>query len=122
MALFSTFRSAALTKCPFPRWRTLWVGSALLVAILLAGFTGLPLVRGIASFLIAEDPLQPLAAIVPLGGHLPFREMQAAKLYRDGWAPQVIVVRAAPSAEAEALQALKIKKPQEWELSREVLR
>jgi uncharacterized SAM-binding protein YcdF (DUF218 family) len=119
--MFSAFRSAQPTKAQFYSRRTLYIGAGLLFGIVLVGFVELPLFRGIGSFLIVEDPLEPAAAIVSLGGHLPFREMEAAKLYRDGWAPQVIVVRAAPSAEFEALQALKINKEQEWEASIRVL-
>lgn len=101
--------------------RVLWLGAILLVAIALAGFAHASLFRGVASFLIVEDPLEPAAAIVALGGQLPFREMEAARLYRAGWAPQVIIVREAPSAESQALEALKIKRQQEWELSTRVL-
>lgn len=110
------------SKGQFYTRRKLWFGAALLFGIVLVRLVALPLFRGIGSFLIVEDRLAPAAAIIALGGHLPFREMEAAKLYRDGWAQQVIIVRSALSAEAEALQALKIKKPQEWELSGEVLR
>jgi uncharacterized SAM-binding protein YcdF (DUF218 family) len=93
----------------------------LLFAIVLVGLIEVPLLRGMGSFLIVEDPLEPAAAIVSLGGHVPFREMEAAKLYREGWAPRVIVVRAAANAEAEALQALKIHREDDWELSIRVL-
>ena len=96
--------------------------AALAFGLVLAGFASGHIVRGAASFLVIEDPLQPAAAIISLGGKLPFREIEAARLYREGWAPQVIVVRATQSAEYEALKALEIDKPQEWELSREVLK
>jgi uncharacterized SAM-binding protein YcdF (DUF218 family) len=47
--------------------------------------------------------------------------MEAAKLYRAGWAPQVVIVRQPPNAETEALRELGIKRPQGWEVSRAVL-
>ena len=122
MALFPAFRSAQPTKAQFCARRTLCIGAGLLFGIVLVGSVELPLFGGIGSFLIVEDPLAPAAPIIPLGGRLPFREMEAAKLYRDGWAPRVIIVRAALSAEAAALLALQIKKAEEWELSDEVLR
>ena len=103
-------------KCPSLRY-----AGILVAAIVLAGFSGVPLLRGVASFLIVEDPLEHAAAIISLGGQLPFRELEAAELYRAGWAPKVIIVRTLPSPEVEALKALKIKKPQDWELSIEVL-
>ena len=121
MILLSAFRSAQPTKAQLYARRALCLGAGLLFGIVLVGFVELPLFRGMGSFLIVEDPLEPAAAIVSLGGHVPFREMEAAKLYRDGWAPQVIVVRAAANAEAEALQALKINREDEWELSTRVL-
>jgi len=93
----------------------------LLTATLVAGFAHVPILREIASFLIVEDGLQPAAAIVALGGQTPFREMEAAKLYREGWAPRVIVVREASSAQAKALNEIGISLGGAWELSRNVL-
>jgi uncharacterized SAM-binding protein YcdF (DUF218 family) len=101
--------------------RTSWLGAALLLVIVLVSLAHAPLLREIASFLMVEDPLERAAAIVPLGGQTPFRETEAAKLYRAGWALQVVIVRGAPSAESEALRELGFKTRQAWELSREVL-
>jgi uncharacterized SAM-binding protein YcdF (DUF218 family) len=103
------------------RSRVLRCGVIVLAGVLSVGFFHAPILREIASFLIVEDSLQPAAAIVALGGQTPFREIEAAKLYHAGWAPQVFVVREAASDEAQALQQLGIKKPQSWELSRAVL-
>ena len=35
------------------------------------------------AWLVVEDPLQPARAIVVLGGKVPFRAMEAAKLYKQ---------------------------------------
>jgi uncharacterized SAM-binding protein YcdF (DUF218 family) len=113
---------AQASKGRFLTRRTLRRAAILLLGIALVGVGAAPMFRGVASLLIVEDSPEHAAAIVSLGGKLPFREMEAAKLYREGWAPHVIIVRAAPSAEAEMLRALEIKSPQEWELSGEVLR
>ncbi|HKM84246.1 MAG TPA: YdcF family protein [Candidatus Acidoferrum sp.] len=40
-------------------------------------------------WLIAEDPLQNAAAIAVLSGHMPSRALEAAKVYKQGYAPQV---------------------------------
>ena len=101
--------------------RVLWLGATLLVAIVLVGAARVPILREVASFLIVEDPLRPAAAIVALGGQTPFREMEAARLYRSGFATRVFIVREAPNAESDALKQLGIKKPQTWELARAVL-
>jgi uncharacterized SAM-binding protein YcdF (DUF218 family) len=95
--------------------------AVLAAGLLLAVFARAPILRGIASFLIVEDSLERAAVIVALRGQTPFREMEAAKLYRAGLAPQVVIVRGAPSAESEALRELGFKTRQAWELSREVL-
>ena len=79
-----------------------------MAATLLGGFGHVPILREIASFLIIEDSLQPAAAIVALGGQTPFRGIEAAKLYRAGFAQQLVIVREALSAEAEALKYLEI--------------
>jgi uncharacterized SAM-binding protein YcdF (DUF218 family) len=103
------------------RKRALWFGAGIFAAIVLVGFAHASLFRGVASFLIVEDPLEPAAAIVVFGGQLPFREMEAARLYRAGWAPQVVIVRGLRREEAKALRNLRIEVKEGWELSREVL-
>ncbi|MDP2606637.1 MAG: hypothetical protein Q8S00_29200, partial [Deltaproteobacteria bacterium] len=108
-------------KTEFLTRRKLWCGGMLLVSIVLVGFAHVPILREVASFLITEDSLAPAAAIVALGGEPPFREMQAAKLYRAGWAPKVIVIPGALREEQQALSELGIRVPESWEISREVL-
>jgi uncharacterized SAM-binding protein YcdF (DUF218 family) len=95
--------------------------AVVVVGFLLAGLASAPILRGIADFLIVEDPLEHAAAIVPLAGQTPFREMEAAKLYRAGLAPQVVIVQGAPNAESEALRDLGIRTRGGWDVSREVL-
>jgi len=56
-----------------------------------------------------------------LGGQPPFREIEAARLYRAGWAPKVIVIPGALREEQQALSELGIRVPEGWEISREVL-
>ncbi len=38
---------------------------------------------------VSEEPLRKAAAIVALRGQVPFRELEAAKYYRGGFAPIV---------------------------------
>ncbi len=108
-------------KTEFCTSRKVWCGGVLLVSIVLVGFAHVPILREMASFLIIEDSLEPAAAIVALGGEPPFREMEAARLYRAGWAPRVVIVRGARREESKALQDLGIAVGERWELSREVL-
>ncbi len=93
---------------------------SLLILVLVAGFVAWML-RGIAHWLVVADPLRPAAAIVVLGGGMPFRAMEAAALYQHGWAPQVWVIRGtAPTAEA-ALARLGIQVIGEETYNRQVL-
>ena len=91
------------------------------MSIVLVGIAHVPILREVASFLIIEDSLAPAAAIVALGGDPPFREIEAAKLYHEGWAPLIFIVPEAASDESKALAQLGIKKVPDWELSRDVL-
>jgi uncharacterized SAM-binding protein YcdF (DUF218 family) len=77
--------------------------------------------RSVASALVVEDVLEPSVAIVTLGGQTPFRPMEAAELYRAGWAPRIVVVRGARFEEYHALRRLGIFVPESWEIEREVL-
>jgi uncharacterized SAM-binding protein YcdF (DUF218 family) len=75
----------------------------------------------IGSFLVVEDPLQPAVAIVVLGGQSPFREMEAARLFSQGWAPKVMLIPGRIREEQEALSELGLKITEGWEISRYVL-
>jgi uncharacterized SAM-binding protein YcdF (DUF218 family) len=44
---------------------------------------------GVGRWLVVEDPLAKARAIAVLSGGLPVRAMEAAKLYRQGYAPEV---------------------------------
>lgn len=101
-------------------WRkTRW--AVLLSILVLAAALHAPILRGVALFLISEDPLRQAAAIVALRGQVPFRELEAAKYYRDGFAPMVILVPSKAREEALALDRLGINVTQDWQYGREVL-
>src|ERR1044071_3675832 len=109
------------TNAPlFKRRLLLWAAIAA-AFIALVSVAHIPVLREVGSFLIVEDSLQTAAAIVALGGQTPFREMEAANLYRAGLAPVVIIVPGAPNKESAALKELGIRLKEGWELSREVL-
>lgn len=55
--------------------------AAVLVALIFLLFIG--------RWLVVQDPLQKAQAIAVLSGRMPVRAMEAAKLYREGYAPQV---------------------------------
>jgi uncharacterized SAM-binding protein YcdF (DUF218 family) len=106
-----------LSTVSHARWRF----KTSFVVILLLLVAHAPLLRAAASFLIVEDALIPAAAILALGGGTPFREIEAANLYKAGWAPRVVIGRDSGSVETRALEKLGIKLQEGWEVSRDVL-
>jgi uncharacterized SAM-binding protein YcdF (DUF218 family) len=71
--------------------------------------------------LVIEDPLQHARSVVVFGGQLPFRAMEAAALYRQGWTREVWLTQGGVYEEDLALARLGIDKPPEYAYSREVL-
>jgi uncharacterized SAM-binding protein YcdF (DUF218 family) len=67
----------------FRAWRILFTlaGGGLIL--------GLVIFFGVGRWLVVEDPLVRARAIVVLSGAMPLRAIEAAKLYRDGYAPEV---------------------------------
>jgi uncharacterized SAM-binding protein YcdF (DUF218 family) len=57
------------------------VGGGLILAVVLF--------FGIGRWLVVEDPLVKARAIVVLSGSIPLRAIEAGKLYRDGYAPEI---------------------------------
>jgi uncharacterized SAM-binding protein YcdF (DUF218 family) len=104
--------------------RVLWWPRPALVATVLIAVVAAALVWGVSglgAWLVVEDPLAPARAVVALGGQIPFRPMEAATIYRQGWAPEVWITRGGQEAEQAALRALKIEVPPEEVYSRAVL-
>lgn len=91
----------------------------LALALLVVGHA--PILRATANVLIAEDALAPAAAIIVLSGGPPFREMEAADLYRAGWASRIVLVREVEWEEGRQLRELGIAVPERSELSYRVL-
>lgn len=52
-----------------------------------------PVLRAVARALIVEDALADADALVVVAGGAPFREQAVADLFKQGWAPRVIVSR-----------------------------
>src|SRR5882724_2167381 len=56
-------------------------------------------VSGLGRWLVVADPLERAAAVVVLSGGVPFRAVEAAAIYRDGWVREVWITRASNPAE-----------------------
>jgi uncharacterized SAM-binding protein YcdF (DUF218 family) len=57
------------------------VGSGLVLAVVIF--------FGVGRWLVVEDPLAKARAIVVLSGAMPLRAIEAAKIYREGYAPEI---------------------------------
>ena len=81
-------------KWPRRLWSVvLWsCGLVVLLAVFCFVFRS-PILRSAANAWIVNDPLQHADAIVLLGGGLETRPFAAARLYRDGYAPRILVAR-----------------------------
>jgi len=60
-----------------------------LAALALLSITAVLGFRELGNWLVVSDPLKPSRAIVVLSGGPPFRAMEGARIYREGWAPEV---------------------------------
>jgi uncharacterized SAM-binding protein YcdF (DUF218 family) len=80
-----------------------------LAIVLLAWAVHAPVLRWLAWNLSIEDALAEADAIVVVAGGAPFRERAAADLYRQGWAPRVLISRPTNPARVEALVALGVR-------------
>jgi uncharacterized SAM-binding protein YcdF (DUF218 family) len=61
---------------------------------------------GVGRWLVVEDPLVKARAIAVLSGRMPLRAIEAAKLYREGYAPEIWLTHS--TVPGEALEVLGI--------------
>lgn len=76
---------------------------------------------GIGHWLVVEDSLDRAEVVVVLGGHMPFRAMEAAAIYREGWAPAIWLTWAGYPPEEAALARLGIQVSGEEVYNRRIL-
>jgi uncharacterized SAM-binding protein YcdF (DUF218 family) len=79
------------------------------------------MIAGLGRWLVVADSLENAQAIVVFGGGLPFRAMEAADLYRQGWAPEIWITHTKPNAEQVALLQLGVVATKEETYDRQVL-
>jgi uncharacterized SAM-binding protein YcdF (DUF218 family) len=101
-----------------PRRRSIVFLVALSIVVGCVAFWAL---RRLGRWLVDGDPLQHGQAIVVLSGKSPFRAMEAAEIYRQGWASEVWLLQD-ETVESDVLFAkLGIPHPSEWEYDQRVL-
>jgi len=93
---------------------------ALVVLTLLTG-TAFWALRNVGRWLVVDDSLEPARAIVVLSGLTPYRAMEAAEIYRQGWAREVWLFTDDPRGADEAFSRLGIHHITEEEYDKQVL-
>jgi len=98
MAASSSIHSGMVAKRSLRR-RIIFVSAGtVLIALAVTAFLG------IGRWLVVEDPLGKARAIAVLSGSMPLRALEAAKLYREGYAPEVWLTRTCePRATLQAI-------------------
>ena len=69
----------------------LWAAAALALAAALCWSFRVPALTSLANAWVVNDPLEKSDAIFVLGGGLETRPFEAARLYREGFAPRILV-------------------------------
>ena len=87
---------------------------------LLALAAGFALMLGVGHWVVKEDSLQKATAIAVLSGNFPARALEAASLYRSGYAGEIWLTH--PGAQSEALAEMGIHFPGEADFNYQVLR
>jgi uncharacterized SAM-binding protein YcdF (DUF218 family) len=100
--------------------RALRVFAALGAITLLALSVALVLMLGVGHWLVKEDSLQKANAIAVLSGNFPARALEAASLYRGGYAGEIWLTH--PGAQSGALAEMGIHYPGEADFNYQVLR
>ncbi len=77
--------------------------------------------RSVGAYLVVEDVLEPASAILVLSGRAPLRALEAARLYKDGWAPRIILNQPQRTEDFYAFSSLGIDFVEQHEYDREAL-
>jgi uncharacterized SAM-binding protein YcdF (DUF218 family) len=89
-----------------------------LVALALLGFT-VAVFLNLGRWLVREDPLEKADAIAVLSGRMPDRALEASRIYKQGYAPEVWLTHAVEPG--ETLQKLSVRFMGEEEYDRQIL-
>jgi len=95
------------------------VALAALVFALIVGHA--PVLRAVGGWLKVEGELQHADAIVVLAGGTPRREATAAAVWKEGWAPQIIISKAYERPDVREMIALGVRKLDQQSEARKVL-
>jgi uncharacterized SAM-binding protein YcdF (DUF218 family) len=94
--------------------------AALSIAVGLVALVLLALAHAGTS-LVVEDPLEHASAAVVFGGRTPFRALEAARLYKAGWADEIWLTEGGWTSDDVALSELGVERTPEHVYNRQVL-
>jgi uncharacterized SAM-binding protein YcdF (DUF218 family) len=99
--MMSDFEDSGILPCKrrLAPWIVLAAGLAIAAAAIVCFL-------GVGSWLVVQDPLEKTQAIAVLSGRMPIRAFEAARLFREGYAPEIWLTRTVEPA--ETLQSLGI--------------
>src|SRR5689334_3022112 len=102
------------------RSRTLWRRVAVITALALV-LGGVWLLLDGGRFLQHEDPLQHADAIFVLAGTRMERPLEAVTLYKEGWAPKIVLSPGRPEPSERLIRAEGVRYPLESEVTRDAI-
>jgi uncharacterized SAM-binding protein YcdF (DUF218 family) len=100
--------------------RLLRIFAVLGALALLVLSAGLAMMLSVGHWLVKEDSLQKANAIAVLSGNFPARALEAASLYRNGYATEIWLTH--PGPQSDALTQMGIRYPSEADFNYQVLR
>lgn len=90
----------------------------ILLIVAIGGYT----LANLGRFMAPQDPLQKSDAIFVFAGTLVERPMEAADLYKEGWAPRIVITRAVTEQAFFSLKRRGVQFPSDADLNRTVLK
>lgn len=93
---------------------------AALFAVIGGALAAVPLLQAAGHYLVEIDPPERADAIVVLTGSYPDRILEAVALYREGWAPHLVLCREPENTGFRKLRSLGVQVPRFFELNRTI--
>jgi uncharacterized SAM-binding protein YcdF (DUF218 family) len=82
----------------------IWIVSTSIILVVSAW-----MISGVGNWLVVSDAMTDADAIVALAGDVPFRSMEAARAYHEGWAKEVWLTRAVVGDRASLMAELGVE-------------
>jgi len=97
-----------------------WIGIAVL-GVSVGGILGrVPLLTAVGRFVVEDDPPVKADAVVVLSGSIPDRIMEAVELFREGYAPRIMLSHDRHSVLVVRLRERNVHVPRGYEINRTI--